>query len=59
MTDDDRQLAVQAARVLGLALDPDHLDGVAAHLALLRQHVARVMAVPLPPDIESAPVFRP
>ena len=59
MSDDDRQQAVQAARVLGLALDPDHLDGVAAHLALLSQHAARVLALKLPDGTEPAPVFRP
>lgn len=49
--------AIQAARFLGISLDPAHLDGIAANLALLESHAARVMALVLPYDIEPAPVF--
>ena len=55
----DRQLAEQAARFLGLVVDPDHLDAVAANLAVLAQHAARVMALKLPDAPEPAPVFLP
>lgn len=52
-------LAIEAARLLGLTLAPEHLEGVAANLDLLGQHAARVLAEPLPHRIEPAPVFRP
>ncbi|MGI4745288.1 MAG: DUF4089 domain-containing protein [Janthinobacterium lividum] len=49
--------AIQAARFLGIPLDPAHLDRVAANLELLESHASRVMALVLPHDIEPAPVF--
>ena len=58
-TADGHELAKQAAGFLGLPLDPAHLDGVAANLLLLGQHAALVMAHPVPPDTEPAPVFTP
>jgi hypothetical protein len=59
MTDAYRAQAEQAAAFLGLALDPAHLDGVAANLDLLARHAARVMSLPLAHDTEPAPVFTP
>ena len=47
------------AASLELPLDPAWLDGIAASLDLLAGHAAVVMAVPLRPDIEPAPVFIP
>ncbi len=54
-----RALALSAAALLELRIDAALLDGVAANLALLAEHAARVMACPLPPDAEAAAVFDP
>ncbi len=54
-----RALALSAAALLQLRIDPALLDGVAANLALLAGHAARVTALPLPPEAEAAPVFDP
>ena len=54
-----RAFALSAAALLELRIDPALLDGVAANLALLAEHAARVMAFPLPPEAEAAPVFDP
>ena len=59
MSAEGHELAREAARFLGLRLDPAHLDGVPANLLLLCRHAALVMAHPLPPDAEPAPVFTP
>ncbi len=54
-----RTLALSAAALLELRIDPALLDGVAANLVLLARHASRVMAFPLPPEAEAAPVFDP
>ncbi len=59
MTDRFRSQAKLCAAQLDLPLDPTWLDGIAASLDLLAGHAALVMAVPLRPDIEPAPVFVP
>lgn len=59
MTENDRLLAEQAARFLGLPLDPAHVPGVAANLVLLQSHAARILALDLPSETEPAPVFDP
>lgn len=56
--DRERDHALHAAHALGLTLDPAHLDGVAANLRLLQSHAARILAIPLTPETEPAPVFR-
>jgi Protein of unknown function (DUF4089) len=48
-----------AAAILGLHVLPEHRPGIAANLALLSRHAAIALAVPLPPEAEPAPVFRP
>ncbi len=58
MTDRRPQIELSAA-LLDLPLDPAWLDGIAASLDLLAGHAALVMAVPLPPEVEPAPVFIP
>jgi hypothetical protein len=55
----DIVLAEQAARFLALPLDPAHLPGIAANLALLQSHAARILALDLPSETEPAPVFVP
>lgn len=57
--DPETALAEQAAHFLGLTLDPAHLPGVAANLALLQQHAACIAGVSLSPDLDPAPVFVP
>ncbi len=54
-----RQQAEHGAQALGLVLPPDRLERVAAQLELLSRHVAAVLAVELPPELEPAPVFTP
>ncbi len=59
LTDPEQALAESAAVFLDLPLDPAHLPGVRANLALLRSHAARLDALDLPPELDPAPVFRP
>ena len=59
MTADLRQQAEHGARLLGLTLSQDQLGRVAAILGPLSHHVAVVLALELPPDIEPAQVFVP
>jgi len=56
--DRERVHALHAAHALGLTLDPDHLDGVVANLRLLQSHAERILAIPLTPETEPAPIFR-
>jgi len=51
--------AEAAAALIGLPLSPAHLPGVAANLGVAAQMAAIVMAVPLTPADEAAPVFVP
>ncbi|PZW50327.1 uncharacterized protein DUF4089 [Humitalea rosea] len=51
--------AEAAAALIGLPLAPAHLPGVAANLAVAARMAAIVMAVPLTPADEAAPVFVP
>ena len=44
---------------LDIALPVESRAVVAAHVRILRQHAAAVMAFPIDDDIEPAPVFRP
>ena len=48
-----------AAWFLDLAINPALLAGVAASLALLREHARRVLDFPLDDHEEPLPVFRP
>ncbi len=59
MSDRFRVQAELSAVLLDLPLDPAWLDGIAASLALLAGHAALLMATPLPPEVEPAPVFIP
>lgn len=45
------------AALVGLTIAPAHLPGVASNLTTLLQQAALVMAVPLPAELEPAPVF--
>jgi hypothetical protein len=57
MTDVDLVTALAAA--IGLPLNPAHREGVALNLARLLTQGDIVLSVPLPPDTEPAPIFRP
>jgi hypothetical protein len=60
MRDEDLdRLITGLAAATGLPLDPAHRPGVAANVARLLAQADIVMAVPLPPDTEPAPIFRP
>jgi len=43
----------------GLAIDPAHLPDVSFNLGRLLAEARKLMAVPLPTEMEPAPVFRP
>jgi hypothetical protein len=47
------------AAVLGLAIDPAHLPGVAANMARTEEIARLVTDFPLPDDAELAPTFHP
>ena len=48
-----------AARLVGVALDPDYRPGVVANLARLAELAGSFVDFPLDPAIEPAPVFEP
>jgi len=48
-----------ASRLIGLAIDPAHRPGVATCMVLIRRMATLVMALPLDPVDEPAPVFDP
>jgi hypothetical protein len=61
MTDDkavDREVE-QALAALDVSIPAENRAVVVAHVRILRQHAAAVMAFPLDDDTEPAPVFRP
>ncbi len=47
------------ARIAGFAIDPAHLPGVAANLAILRDRTALFTSPPIDPSVEPAAVFVP
>jgi 1-carboxybiuret hydrolase subunit AtzG-like len=49
----------EAARRVGLELQPQHLPGVAEHFARLTAQAELLLAFPLEEDDEPAPVFTP
>ncbi len=49
--------AREAARLIGLPLDPRHLPGIVMNLRLAARMAALVEAMPLTPADEPAPVF--
>jgi len=51
-------LVAVSAQQLALPIDPAWRAGVKVNLKLLFEHAARVDALPLPDEIEPAPVFR-
>jgi len=60
MSDEDLDLLIAGLAVAtGLPLDPAHRAGVAANFGRLLAQADLVMAVPLPPETEPAPIFRP
>jgi hypothetical protein len=60
MTDEDLdRLMTGLAAATGLPLDPAHRPGVAANFRRLLAQGGIVMSVPVPPDMEPAPIFRP
>lgn len=52
-------LIAMAASMAGLTIEPHQCPGVAAHLEAARRLSELLEAMPLPPEIENAPVFRP
>ena len=48
-----------AAKAIGLSIPPASQPAVLENFRTLAGHAALVMACPLPPEIETAPVFRP
>jgi hypothetical protein len=61
MTDDksiEREVE-QTLAALDVSIPAESQAAVAAHVRILRQHAAAVMAFPLDDDTEPAPVFRP
>jgi 1-carboxybiuret hydrolase subunit AtzG-like len=48
-----------AAQALELSISPASLQAVLDNFRTLAAHAALVMACPLPPEVQIAPVFRP
>ena len=46
-----------AAEMAGLAIPAENIDGVRAHLERMREMAKPLMAVAIPDEVESAPVF--
>jgi hypothetical protein len=60
MTDEDLdQLITGLAAGITLPINSAHREGVATNLRRLLAQAEIVMAVPLPPGTEPAPIFRP
>jgi hypothetical protein len=62
MTDDDKDLdhlVTCFSACAGLAIDPAHLADVSTNLGRLLAEGRKLMALPLPTEMEPAPVFRP
>jgi hypothetical protein len=60
MTDADLDHLINGlSAVVAVPLDPAHRPGVAANLSRLLAQADIVMSVPVPPDTEPAPIFRP
>ncbi|WP_058187469.1 DUF4089 domain-containing protein [Terracidiphilus gabretensis] len=51
--------AEHAAEMVGLAIPEENIEGVRAHLERMREMARPLMAVVIPDDVESAPVFEP
>ena len=49
----------EMAKRVGLPIAPEHRPGVIQFTGVLLASAALVMEVPLPDDVEPAPVFRP
>jgi len=49
----------ETAKRVGLPIAPEHRPGVIQFTGVLLAAAALVMEVPLPDDVEPAPVFRP
>jgi len=49
----------ETAKRVGLPIAPEHRPGVIQFTGVLLASAALVMEVPLPDDVEAAPVFRP
>ena len=49
----------QWAALVGLAIEPESRAAVAENLAGLLTAARRLMELPLPADVEPAPIFRP
>jgi hypothetical protein len=47
------------ANLAGLKIDPAHLPGVLRNLDILHDQAALLLAQPLDPLVEPAPVYRP
>ncbi len=45
--------------MVGLAIPEENIEGVRAHLERMREMARPLMAVVIPDDVESAPVFEP
>jgi len=60
MPDEDLDpLITSLTAAMALPLDPAHRTGVTANLRRLLDQADIVMAAPVPPETEPAPIFRP
>jgi delta 1-pyrroline-5-carboxylate dehydrogenase len=51
--------AERAAEMAGLVIPAENIEGVQAYLKRMREMAKPLMAVAIPDDVESAPVFEP
>ena len=58
MNEDDIEAFVEAAvRIVDLPLAPEHRSGVVMNLQRIAAMARLVSELPLPPDVEPAPIF--
>lgn len=53
------ELIEQLASLSGMAIAPEHLPGVMANIATLLERADELMAEPIRPEVEPAPIFVP
>jgi hypothetical protein len=57
--EDESAFMESAAEIIGLPIPTEFAEGVRMHLERIAQMAAPLLAISIPDDVESAPVFEP